>query len=123
MSAPPVFIQLQPAVHGDKWQGIAAIGPILINDSQPAFPLSRIRMQFRQAGKLGMTLDSEPGAGVYPIEISDDTTWLAHIPEVQPLPLGIGRWEWDMEFWAGDDAAPLTLYYGTLRVTNDQTKP
>lgn len=118
----PVTITLDPAVRGDKWQGIAAIGPVLMDAAQPTFPLARIRMQFRRAGRLGMTLDSDGGDGVYPITISNATTWLAHIPEVQPLPLDAGTWEWDMEFYAGEDTAPLTLYAGSLTVTPDATR-
>ena len=117
-----ITIQLEPAVRGDKWQGIPAIGPVLINGVAPTFPLSRLRMQFRKAGKLGMTLDSVPGEGIYPIQISNAATWLAHIPVVQPLPLDAGDWEWDLEFYAGTDTAPLTLYKGVLSVTQDQTR-
>jgi hypothetical protein len=118
----PVNAPLQPTVRGDKWQGIAAIGPVLINGLQPTFPLARIRAQFRRNGQLGMTLDSN-GSGDYPIVISNADTWFAHVPEIQPLPLDAGTWQWDMEFWAVGDAAPVTYYAGTLSVTNDITRP
>lgn len=115
-------ITLQPAIRGDKWQGIAAIGPVLISGAPPAFPLTRIRMQFRRFGRVGMTFDTVPGENSYPIQISNPATWLAHIPEVSPLPLEVGGWTWDMEFWQGSDAAPQTLYAGTLTVLADQTR-
>jgi hypothetical protein len=117
----PIQIDLAATTAGDKWQGIAAIGPVLINDAQPEFPLSRVKMQFRRGGKLGVTFDSESGDSL-PIVISNATTWLAHVPEVQPLPLETGTWQWDMEFWQGDDAAPLTFYRGVLTVLPQITK-
>jgi hypothetical protein len=120
MSTLPIQIDLSPTTAGDKWQGIAAIGPVLINGAQPAFPLSRVKMQFRRGGRLGATFDSEPGG--LPIAISNATTWLAHIPESQPLPLEAGVWQWDLEFWQGTDAAPLTFYRGTLTVMPETTK-
>jgi hypothetical protein len=123
MSNLPIKVDLEPAVRGDKWQGVASIGPVLINDEQPTFPLARIRVQFRRAGKLGMTLDSAPADGEFPITISNAETWFAYVPEIQPLPLDAGDWEWDMEFWADGDDAPLTFYYGVLKVTTDQTRP
>jgi hypothetical protein len=118
----PIPIELSPTTAGDKWQGIASIGPVLVNDLTPAEPLARIRMQFRRLGELGTTFDSEPGDNTFPIVISNAATWLAHIPEVQPLPLAAGEWKWDMEFWAGDDAAPLTFYRGVLDVQNEITQ-
>ena len=118
----PITINLEPAVRGDKWQGIPTIGPVLVNGVAPTLPLARIRMQFRKAGKLGMTLDTQPGEGIYPIQISNAATWFAHIPKVQPLPLESGDWEWDMEFYEGTDTAPLTFYEGVLVVKPDKTR-
>jgi hypothetical protein len=121
MSTLPIQIDLAATTAGDKWQGIAAIGPVLINGLQPAFPLSRVKMQFRRGGRLGATFDSEPGDS-YPITISNAETWLAHVPEVQPLPLEAGSWQWDMEFFTGSDTAPLTYYRGILTVLPEITK-
>lgn len=120
----PVTINLSSVVRGDKWQGIPSIGPILVNGLQPSDILSRIRIQFRKNGVLGMTLDSESSVdrtGL--IVISNATTWLAHIPALQPLPLEAGDWKWDAEFYAGTDTAPLTYYKGVLTVTGDETLP
>lgn len=119
----PVTINLEPAVRGDKWQGIHTIGPILVNDAQPTFPLSRVQMQFRKGGALGMTLDSQPGAGIHPIIIANAATWFVQIPAVQPLPLSPGDWQWDIQFWEGADTAPQTFYRGRLSVEPDVTRP
>ena len=119
----PVNITLADAKRGDRWQGISSIGPVLVNGAAPATPLTRVRIQFRKSGKLGITLDSEESEGVHPIEISDAETWLIHIPEIQPLPLSPGLWDWDAEFYEGDDVAPQTFYEGTMLVVEDITKP
>ena len=116
----PVTIELQPAKHGDKWQGIVSIGPVLFNGQQPTFPLSRLRLQFWKDGELGMTLDSNVAGRDGPVVISNATTWLAHIPALQPLPLTVGNWEWTAEFYEGNDTAPQTYYDGVLTVTNDR---
>jgi hypothetical protein len=121
MSAIPIQIDLSPTTAGDKWHGIASIGPVIIDDAQPALPLTRVKMQFRRNGRLGATFDSKLGNS-FSIVISNATTWLAHIPESQPLPLEAGVWQWDMEFWAGTDAAPLTFYRGPLTVMPETTK-
>jgi hypothetical protein len=70
-------------------------------------------MQFRRGGKLGVTLDSQ--SGDFQIIISNPETWLASIPpNGRSLPLETGSWQWDAEFWQGDDLAPVTLYKGTM---------
>lgn len=123
----PITIQLPPAVRGDKWHGIPTIGPVLVRENAedpgtaPSFPLSRVRMQFRRNGVLGMTLDSD-GSGDYPIQISNAATWLVHFPEIQPLPLDAGIWQTDVEFWEGTDTAPQTFYKASLTVTQDITR-
>lgn len=123
----PVQINMLATTAGDKWHGIPTIGPVLIRENQddpgtaPSFPLSRVRMQFRRNGQLGMTLDSN-GSGDYPIQISNAATWLVHFPEIQPLPLGAGIWQTDVEFWEGTDTAPQTFYKATLIVAQDITR-
>jgi hypothetical protein len=110
----PVEAELAHLTAGDRWQGIAAIGPVLIDGGTPASPLARVRMQFRRGGRLGAALDSEPG-GDFPIVISNAATWSAHVPPSGgTLPLETGSWQWDAEFWQGDDLAPLTLYRGIM---------
>ena len=112
----PVEAELAHLTQGDRWQGIAAIGPVIIDGSQPASPLSRIRLQFRRGGRLGVSLDSESG-GDFPIVISNATTWAAHVsPNGRTLPLEAGSWQWDAEFWAEGDTAPVTLYRGTITI-------
>ena len=109
--------------RGDKWVGIASIGPVTINDAQPAVPLSRIRAEFVHPSGLVFTLDSESDpAPDAPVTIDNAVTWEAHVDEVMDfLPLA-GDWSWDMEFWAGTEDAPLTLYAGTITVHDDTTK-
>ena len=113
-----------PAVErGDKWHGIASIGPILINGATPVDSLVRVRMHFAQGKRNLFRLDSDasttPDA---PIVIDDAAAWTAHVPEVGAfLPLA-GSWEWDMELYGAGWSGPLTLYYGTLSVTQDVTK-
>ena len=109
----PVEAVIAGITQGDRWQGIAAIGPVLIDGGTPASPLARVRMQFRRGGKLGVTLDSQ--SGDFQIIISNPETWLASIPpNGRSLPLETGSWQWDAEFWQGDDLAPVTLYKGTM---------
>ena len=110
----PVEAVIAGITQGDRWQGIAAIGPVIIDGSQPASPLSRIRLQFRRGGRLGVSLDSQPG-GSFTIVISNAESWSANIPpNGGSLPLETGTWQWDAEFWGEGDAAPLTLYRGTV---------
>jgi hypothetical protein len=121
----PATITLPDAIAGDRWHGIASIGPVLISGSQPTFPLERVRMQFKRGRVVGMTLDSaESPDRDAEILISNADTWLVHIPEIKPLQLSPGRWEWDTEFYSSDSPeAPLTLYRGTLVVSKDTTLP
>lgn len=118
-----VKIDLPDHKRGDKWPGIPAIGPVIINGSQPAQQLVRVRMQFRK-GSAVYTLDSDhsttPDA---PVTITNATTWAASIPAVQAFLPTAGLWTWDMEFYQAGDTAPLTLYRGTITVHNDTTRP
>jgi hypothetical protein len=122
----PVTITLDDAIAGDRWHGIASIGPVLFSGSQPTFPLARVRMQFRRGGRVaGLTLDSEPSPDRdAQISISSAETWLVHLPELKPLPLPPGLWEWDLEFYPSDSPdAPMTLFQGVLHVKKDTTRP
>ncbi len=117
-----VTINLPDHKLGDRWPGIASIGPVLINSAQPADALTRIRMQFRLPGyvyKLDSSSAESPDA---PIVIDNATTWVARIPEVQTFLTKEGNWQWDMEFYQTGKTSPLTLYKGTLTVAADVTK-
>ena len=119
-----VEINLPDHKRGDRWPGIASIGPVLINGVQPAATLTRVRMHFvRREGGLRFRLDSDasesPNA---PITISNATTWAVNIPEVQSFLAKNGEWYWDMEFYQTGETAPLTLYKGKLTVGDDVTK-
>ena len=118
-----VEINIPPHKRGDRWPGIAAIGPILINGVQPTNALTRVRMHFKNAAGTTYRLDTDsnttPDA---PINIDNATTWTASIPEVEDFISANGKWSWDMEFYEAGKTKPLTLYKGTLTVANDTTR-
>lgn len=115
----PARYNFPPAVSGDRWQPMPAIGPILIGGQAPTFPLVRARMQFRDAtGELGMTLDSEdvPGRDGE-ILISSPETWLMHLPLIPSLPLAVGTWNYSLRLFAEDLPTDLeTWLQGSLQV-------
>jgi len=118
-----VNIDLPDHKRGDRWIGIPAIGPVIINTAQPTNALTRVRMQFRDSKGRVYKLDSDatknPDA---PIVIDDEDTWEVSIPEVQDFISVAGEWDWDMEFYEAGKTKPLTLYKGVLTVYNDITK-
>jgi hypothetical protein len=121
MSA-PTLIEFSPAITGDRWQPLASMG-IQIGGVAPTFPLLRVRMQFRLAGVLGMTLDSEdvPDRD-FTIIISSSENWLIHFPVVAPLPLTPGRWDWHMRFFSTESPnEPITYFMGGLIVQKSPT--
>tara|TARA_R110000772_G_scaffold101872_1_gene202464 strand:+ start:28 stop:381 length:354 start_codon:yes stop_codon:yes gene_type:complete len=107
-----VRINLSSHVLGDKWVGIPVIGPILVNGSQPASTLARVRMQFN-LGTNTFTLDSDVGSE---IAISNATTWEATVAQTQSFLTVAGQWSWSMQFYATGDTNPQTFYYGTFLV-------
>jgi hypothetical protein len=118
-----VEIKLPAHKRGDKWAGIPTIGPVLINNEQPAANLARIRMHFRHKSGTTFRLDSDGGqAPDAPVVINNASTWAAQIPPVAEFLAKPGSWSWDMEFYATGDTSPLTLYKGTLVVEDDVTK-
>jgi hypothetical protein len=122
MSDYTVEINLPPHKRGDRWPGIASIGPVIINGSQPANVLTRVRMHLRHR-KETFRLDSDSNAAPdATININNATTWSVSIPEVENFLQSEGAWEWDMEFYEAGKSKPLTLYRGILTVTNDVTK-
>ena len=118
-----VNIDLADHKRGDKWPGIPVIGPVIINEAQPADTLARIRAQFVHSSGLVYTMDSDEAENPdHAITIDDAVTWEAHVAESMDfLPLA-GDWSWDMEFYAGTDTAPITLYSGIITVCDDVTK-
>jgi hypothetical protein len=117
-----VTINLPDHKRGDKWPGIASIGPVLINAAQPAATLARIRMHFKHTGGSVNRLDTDATLRDAPITIGNATTWAASIPPVMAFLPTAGDWAWDMEFYATGESAPLTLYQGTLTVHEDDTR-
>jgi hypothetical protein len=119
-----VEINLPDHKRGDRWPGIASIGPVLINGAQPTASLSRVRMHFvRREDGLRYQLDSSAGeVPNAPIVISNATTWAVNIPETQSFLSKNGEWDWDMEFYQIGKKSPLTLYKGKLTVGDDVTK-
>lgn len=111
---------------GDRWIGVASIGPVTFiippaTDPLPhSEPLDRIRMTFKHPKGLLYVLDSDTtDERSGPIVIDNAVTWLGHIDPVDDFLPHDGEWSWDMEFYYGGHASPLTLYKGTLSVTND----
>lgn len=102
----------------DRWPGIASIGPVLINGSQPESPLTRVRMHFQSGFGVKYNLDSDAGQSPdAPILIVNANTWIARIPEVENFLPMAGKWLWDMAFYQAGKTAPLTLYKGEIIVT------
>lgn len=114
-----VTIPLPDHKRGDLWPGIAAIGPVLINDAAPALALARVRMRFTLRDE-SYVLDSDATtAPDAPITLADAASWEVIVPEVMEFLPTAGRWAWDMEFYQAGKSAPLTLYQGTLTVHPD----
>ena len=107
---------------GDKWLGISAIGPVLINSATPSDALVRVRLHFRRHSLI-FRCDSTAASDVdAPIVISNPATWLANVPEIPDFLSAAGLWHWDMEFWGNGWTGPLTLYKGVITVHQDVTK-
>lgn len=118
-----VLIALPDHKRGDRWPGIASIGPVLINGAQPAAILTRVRMHLQNSSGAKFKLDSNAGQSPNaPIAIDNEVTWLVRIPQVQSFISVSGKWSWDMEFYQAGNSNPLTLYKGDLTVLNDTTK-
>lgn len=114
-------ITLPDHKRGDRWIGIAQIGPVLIDGQTPAAALTRVRMMFRRRrGTQVFTIDSaaDPAPDA-PAVIDNDADWIASIPTVFPFVSDSGSWDWDIEFWDATETGPLTLYKGLLTVHND----
>lgn len=119
-----VNIDLPDHKRGDRWIGIAAIGPVLIDGLPPVNALIRLRMQFRRRrGSEVFSIDSDSEAERdAPAVIDDGATWAAHIPEIQSFLSAAGSWDWDMEFYEATKLNPLTLYKGVVTVHADTTR-
>ena len=101
---------------GDRWIGIATIGPVTINGSTPGNTLTRVKMNFR-LGATTYTLDSSgdsPG-----ITITNAATWTATIPARDSFLTTPGVWQFDIEFYQTGYTSPWTLYKGTITVHDD----
>lgn len=108
-------ISLADTKVGDRWVGIATIGPVTVNGSTPGNALTRVVMTFR-LGAATYTLDT---AGDSPgITISDASTWEVTIPARDSFLSRAGLWSWNMEFHFGS-ASVWTLYKGEIRVHDD----
>lgn len=117
-----VTINLPDHKAGDGWPGIAAIGPVIINGTQPDNPLERIRMQFRGPGGVVFKFDSDASATRdAPITIDNATTWEASVAAVSDFLTEPGSYDWDMEFHQTGAFGPWTLYKGKLTVHGDVT--
>ena len=109
-------ISLADTKVGDRWIGIATIGPVTVNGVTPGNTLTRIVMTFR-LGATTYTLDT---AGTSPgITISNAATWAATIPARDSFLTTPGLWECNLEFYQTGYTSPWTLYKGQLRVHDD----
>jgi len=118
---PPVIIKLDSYYKGDSWGGML-IGPVIINDAVPAYPVASVRMQFRDTefGDLGYELNTTPAEGQGLINIINAATWeIAVDPQV--IGLTEGRWDWDFEC-TDSMGFVVTLYRGVLVVKGDITR-
>lgn len=111
--APQKYI-MQPVPRGDQWTGVPTI-TIKVNGLVPAVPLASARMQFRKFDKLGAELST--GAG---IDIVSAAGWELSIP-AQSLPLGAGKWDYDLEA-INTDGAVKTYVEGSINIKQDITK-
>jgi len=100
---------------GDRWIGVATVGPVTVNGQTPANALTRVRMTF-QLGQITYTLDSVGDQG---ITIDDADSWEASIPARDDFLPRAGKWKWEMEFWQSGYESPWTLYNGVLTVHDE----
>ena len=117
-----VNIPLPDHKRGDRWPGIAQIGPVEIDGATPPTPLARVRMSFlRFRGRQRYVIDSQPQQAdvLAPAVIDDPELWIASIPAVQNFLPEAGTWNWDIEFYDAANAGPVTLYKGALVVHPD----
>lgn len=118
----PVTITLPNHVAGDQWEGIATIGPILVDGATPSGTLTRIRMQLRYKAMV-FTIDSNSAANPdAPATISNAATWVATVPAIAGFLPTPGEWRWDMEFYKSGSLWK-TLYSGALTVLPNVTIP
>lgn len=118
-----VNIDIPDHKRGDRWEGIGAIGPILINGVTPPNLLTRIRSHFVHTDGTTFRLDSGNAAGRNAVIVLDNTTtWLAHVDPIQNFLPKAGSWSWDMEFYEVGNDKPLTLYKGVLTVNGDTSR-
>ena len=117
---PPVQIKLDTHYEGDSWAGML-VGPIVINEAQPANPLASVRMQFRdvETDELAFELNTSPGAGEGTITITNANTWEIEVP-TQLIGLEAGRYNWDFQC-TDSSGFVITTYKGIFRVTEDVT--
>jgi hypothetical protein len=123
----PAKIKLNDHYKGDYWEGMV-VGPVLIDDAQPANSLASVRIQFRdEYDQLGHEFNTTPGAGIGTITIDDANTWEITVPpqllnlDANPLESGMSNsktWYWDFET-TDSTGAILTLYRGTIKVKED----
>lgn len=114
---PPII--LVPYILGEIWDGIASVGPVLINGLQPVHALSSVRMVLYWSYKksAAVVFSTNPSDGQGEITISDAFTWELTVEPTQAeiMNLHPGTWLWDM--YATDTAGhEITLYKGTLDV-------
>lgn len=106
-------------VRGDRWPGLT-LGPILVDGAAPATTLARVRMHFKK-GTSVYKLDTDATDRDTAITITNATTWVATVPEIESGFLTTsGTWTFDIEFY-GTGQGSSTLVTGDIRVLEDVT--
>ena len=110
---------------GDAWppspdgSGKVLVGPVLVDDAQPAATLARVVMTFSNGTRKFVADSDNPKTREAPITITNATTWTAEVPNIDEFLPVVGTWTWDMAFYPTGATNPITLYKGTLTVYQD----
>ena len=123
MSLP--LVKLEPHTSGDTWDGIPTIGPLIYNGAPPEFAAARVRLTLslvRSSVTSVAVFDTEPGEGVFPIEIVDAATWEFTIPAVPfaDFVLPPGNYEGHLEI-TDINGVRLTTHNILLPINPDKT--
>lgn len=120
----PAVVTFENHTPGDSWQGIAAIGPILVSvGGAAAVPMSSPIASARLHFKLGVNhpavakFSTAPGAGEGQIVLVNAATWELSIPITPPalFPLAtLGMWYGHLE---------ITDVDGTVWTTHEIRQP
>jgi hypothetical protein len=106
-------------IQNTNWSGIPSIGPITPGGVQPAFNLVSARMIFGRVLPICgpvFVLSTSPADGDGSVIIDDAAAWRLHVP-VQPLPLALGNYSWELHT-TDSEGVNSVFYIGTQLVTS-----